>query len=101
MGVFNLALSSQELRGGEHLTNMKIFLLSYMPPSAVDGLLETLERWGVRHLVVQGFAGLILSTQRLTFGPHVSFSSGESLNETLAAELFDWSRNELVRTGYL
>ena len=103
MAVFKLALSSKDLAGGEHLVNMKFFPFSYLPRSIFDATLTAVFSSGTvfKLLFIGVYAGSILLTQRATYEPHVGWSSRESMNETLAAQLFDWSRNELVKQGYL
>ena len=103
MVVFKLALSSKDLVGGEFLLNMRIFPFSYLPKFVLDSTMSVaLSLEGiVQTLFFSAFSGAILLMQRANFEPHVGWSSSASMNETLAAQLFDWSRSELVDAGYL
>jgi len=101
MQVFRLAIFSNEVASGDHLLNMRIFPFSYLPRSYLDGFNSFGNRWGCRSFLSFGFAMMLLATQRLTLGAHVSISSQESLNETLATQLYDWSKMELQEKGYL
>ena len=103
MVVFKLALSSKDLVGGEFLLNMRIFPFSYLPKFVLETTMSVaLSLEGiVQTLFFSAFSGAILLMQRANFEPHVGWSSSASMNETLAAQLFDWSRSELVDAGYL
>jgi NAD(P)-dependent dehydrogenase (short-subunit alcohol dehydrogenase family) len=94
-----MALLDPSLRGGEFVTNY-IDPITMIPGTRLLMRLLTQIHYYVRALFVDGLAMLLLLAQSSSYGYHIDASSDESMDEELAAALYDWTDQELTAKGY-
>eukprot|EP01040_Poterioochromonas_malhamensis_P010919 gene10919-11902_t len=93
-----LAMVDHQLKGGEFLTN-------YQMP-VVQGIigrktLALFTKIGLRDIFSAILAIAIALFETLSYGYHKSLPSEESLDKSLAKELYDWTLEELKKTNFI
>ena len=78
-----------QVTGGEFVTNYRNY---WLEQSWSPRFFEALSLPAVRGVVGHLLSLWILFTQRMSYGCHISTSSPESYDETLAKELVGWSQ---------